>query len=57
MIDPPGSLLWWPSLKKERAFAKKMAKKLANKVKQLFVAISIKGPYAYSKEKVVVWEN
>ncbi len=32
-IDPPSCFLWWPNFKKEKSFAKKMAKKLANKVK------------------------
>ncbi len=31
LIDPPGSWLWWPRFNKEQAFAKKMAKKLANR--------------------------
>ena len=33
MLPGSGCLLWWPKLTKEQAFAKKMAKKLANKVK------------------------
>jgi len=32
-VTGPGCWLWWPNFKKEKGFAKKMAKKLANKVK------------------------
>lgn len=31
LLDPPACLLWWPKLTKEQAFAKKLAKKLANR--------------------------
>ena len=31
LLDPPVSFLWWPRFNKEQAFAKKMAKKLANR--------------------------
>lgn len=30
-MSGPGCLLWWPKLTKEKSFAKKMAKKLANR--------------------------
>lgn len=30
-MQGPACLLWWPKLTKEQAFAKKMAKKLANR--------------------------
>ncbi len=31
LLDPPACWLWWPQFNKEQAFAKKMAKKLANR--------------------------
>lgn len=31
LLDPPSCWLWWPQFNKEKTFAKKMAKKLANR--------------------------